>query len=159
MDFSIDLSLDPASYMPVDLIGWVMQIVPAAFAVWTERSGIRFARVSYLISLILRVIGMTILAMIALKITGALAGMPTFGDFFNPETPSSLWTLAAVGYVMNILWSIVLVRALVRRMRDAGISQKWAYLSVLPFVDAIMFIGLIFYPPSRMPAPTEPAAA
>jgi uncharacterized membrane protein YhaH (DUF805 family) len=158
MDLSIELNLDPIGHWPTDLIAWALQTLPVAFAVYTEHSGQRLARVSYFFSLILRALGIMILGWIALSLTSSITGLPSMSDFFNPQMASRFWPLAMVAYALNILFTIVLTRALVRRLRDAGIAQKWGYLAMLPFVDWIMYAGLIFYPPSLVradqPAPT-----
>lgn len=152
MDLSLEMSLDPIGHWPTDLIAWMLQTLPVAFAVWTEHSGQRLARVSYLFSLILRALGMLILGWIALSIATSITGMPSMSDFFNPQAASNFWPLALVAYALNILFTIILTRALIRRLRDAGIAQKWGYLAMLPYVDWLMYTVLIFYPPSRLPA-------
>ena len=51
--------------------------------------------------------------------------------------------------VLSIIANILLIRPLVWRLRDAGIGKNWAYFAVLPYLDFLMFVGLIFMPPSK----------
>ncbi len=83
MDFSIDLSLDPMSYVPTDLLGWGLQIIPAALAVWTEKSGVSLPRRAYFWALFRRVIGVIVLSMIVLGILPASSPCPRA----NPASP------------------------------------------------------------------------
>jgi uncharacterized membrane protein YhaH (DUF805 family) len=156
MDLDLTLSLDPMSYMPEGPIGWALQILPPAFGIWSERTAQRLARVSYLFSLILRVIGLVILNWLALSVLSGVYGMPSVGEIFNPTQYEGYWPLTITGYALAALFPVILMRPLVWRMRDAGIEKKWAYLAVLPYLNFLMFFGLLFYPPSK--AAAEPAS-
>jgi len=156
MDLDLTLSLDPMSYMPEGPIGWALQILPAAFGIWSERTTQHLARGAYLFSLILRLIGLIILNWITLGTLTGIYGMPSMGVIFDPTRYAGFWPLTIAGYVLTALSPIVMIRPLVRRLRDAGVEKKWAYLAVLPYLDFLMYVGLLFYPPSK--ATTEPAA-
>lgn len=158
MDFDLTLNLDPMSYMPQGPMGWALQIIPAAFGIWAERSDRRLARVSYLCALVLRLIGLVILGWGVLGIMTAIFDAPNMSDFLNPTQYEGFWPLTITGNVLAAIFGIVMVRPLVWRLRDAGIDKKWAYFAVLPYLDFLMFVGLIFLPPSKQQADT-PAPA
>jgi hypothetical protein len=152
VDFDLSTVIDPMGYLPVGWLGWTMQLLPAAFGIWSERSGERFARGAYLISLILRAIGLLLFGSLVLYILGYL--------IFNHDPASSIpaldasWLVTA-GMLLSAFSSIVMIRPLIWRLRDAGIEKKWAYIAVLPYLDFVMYLGLIFYPSSRSPAPVD----
>jgi uncharacterized membrane protein YhaH (DUF805 family) len=156
MDLDVANYLDPEIYLPVGLLGWLLQVVPAAWAVWTARSGLRLARGAYAVSLVLWFIGLTVL------LFGLVIGLAYLIFSHDPASdtmpPDPAWFLV-IGVVVGTLTSIILVRLLVRRMNDCGIDKKWAYLAVLPYVDFLMFVGFIFYPPSKAPADQDMAPA
>ncbi len=69
-----------------------------------------------------------------------------------------LWPQVLGMFALNIVVVFLFVRVVVQRLRDAGIAQKWAYLLAIPIIDILMTIALIFYPPSKEPAPAEAVA-
>lgn len=158
MDMDIDLGafVDPLSYLPVGLWAWTLQIVPTAIGVWTERSHQRLARGAYLFSLVVRILALLVLNGIALT---AVSYLVFTHDPASP-TPAidGVTTLLAVMSVLSIIASILLIRPLVWRLRDAGIGKNWAYFAVLPYLDFLMFVGLIFMPPSKQQADTAAPA-
>jgi uncharacterized membrane protein YhaH (DUF805 family) len=157
VDFDFSLYLDPASYLPVGLLDWTLQIVPIAFGIWPERSQQRLARGAYLGALILRVVGLLVLhlalTLIVLKVIFTHDPSSAEPMLFDANT------LIGIGIFMSVLSGIVLSRPLVQRLRDAGIDPRWAYLAVLPYLDFLMFAGLIFYPPSKTALETSATVA
>jgi len=162
MDFSFDLNLDPMASIPVDLIGWALQIIPAAITVWSEKSGIRLTRGAYFWSLFWRIIGMLILSMIMLNVLTLFMvqsnGIPTPAMLMSVDFWISFWPLALAATAIDVFFTWVMVRPVVRRLRDAGIDTRWAYLTVIPVVDFIVTVALIFYPPSKTPLVAEATA-
>lgn len=163
MDFSLEFSLGQMGQIPSDPLGWALYVLPAALAVWTERSGQRLARGEYFWALVWRVLGVLVLSMIVLgvllnSLTWRSGGV-TFARLMDPDFIESLWPQLLVLFALQIFITFLFVRVVVQRMRDAGIDQKWAYLVALPIIDLILMIGLIFYPPSKAPADTQATAA
>ncbi|WP_374367102.1 DUF805 domain-containing protein [Dongia sp.] len=156
MDINLSAYLDPAAYMPVGLFGWALQIVPPAFGIWTERSGRRLARAPYLGALALRIIGLYVLmTALVLGLSFLIFNHDPTSDMPPPDAET--W-FPAIGIALTILTSLTLIRPLVRRLNDAAIPRKWAYLAMLPYVDFIMFVGLAFYPPSKNAEPVTATA-
>jgi len=155
---TLDLStfLDPLSYLPVGLWAWALQIVPTALGIWSERSQQRLARGDYLISLVVRVIGLMVLNWGIITAIGYLVF--THDPASNTPAIDGVTALLAFATLMSLASGIILARPLVRRLRDAGIDKRWGYFAVLPYLDFLMFVGLIFVPPSKPVAePASPA--
>ena len=145
--FTFDIGIG----IPSDLIGWAMQLLPAALAIALERSTVRRSRGDYLMSLILYPVGCALMVILA-SIFAMAAG---YEDQQNVSiflgyrdliilTPISL---AALG--IEAFYRILVSRLIVRRLRDGGIDKRWAYLILIPFIDLLMLAGLLFYPASR----------
>jgi len=156
MNLDLTPFLDPLSYLPLDLWAWMMQIVPTALGVWSERSTQRLARGDYLFSLVVRVIGLLVLGWAVTTGVGYLVF--THDPASTAPAIDGVTALLAAATLMSLISGIVLARPLVRRLRDAGIDKRWGYFAVLPYLDFLMFVGLIFYPPSKSAADT-PAPA
>lgn len=158
MDFIFDFSIYPTNLMPFGLDGWLFHAVPTALIIWRERSALHLARRDYAVALFLRLLGIGVLG-VALIVTSSYLVFT-----HDPATDSSLlienqpWPLIVIASFIHILAGLVLTPVLVRRIRDAGIAQRWSYLAVLPYLDAVMYLGLLFYPPTRSAAPAEAAA-
>ena len=118
--FTFDIGIG----IPSDLIGWAMQLLPAALAIALERSTVRRSRGDYLMSLILYPVGCALMVILA-SIFAMAAG---YEDQQNVSiflgyrdliilTPISL---AALG--IEAFYRILVSRLIVRRLRDGGIT-------------------------------------
>lgn len=145
---------DLMSLWPIGPFGWALQVVPVAWAVWTERAGKPLARGPYTLYLVLWYVGLTLLRITLIAVIAYL--IFTHDPAGDASPPDAAWVLVS-DYVVGIFISIILARLLVRRMQDAGIDQRWAYLAMLPILDCLMFLAFMLQPSS--PARDDPAAA
>jgi uncharacterized membrane protein YhaH (DUF805 family) len=140
--------------IPVDLVGWAMQLLPAACAIALERSTERRSRGDYLIALIVYPISCVMMIFVA----GAFAMAAGYEDqqnasfFVGYRDPILLTPIFLAALAIEALFRFLVARLIVRRLRDGGIGKRWAYLILIPFIDFLVLIGLLFYPPSQATA-------
>ncbi len=147
--------------VPVDILGWMMQLLPAACAIALERSTVRLSRGDYIMALIVYPVGCVALVFLA-SIVAMAAGYEdeqNFSFFLGYRDIILLNPISMGALGIEALFRFLVARLIVRRLRDGRIAKKWAYLTLLPFIDLILVLGLTVYPPTRTPAaaPAEPA--
>ncbi len=142
----------------VTLAPFLLPAFVAAVAVNTERTDKLLNRVRYCQWLGLLVLlpyaiyfaGITLLITVYFSRDPATGGrLVSLTDYF--------WELYVAGIAVNCLFTFLATRLLVRRLRDADITEKLAYLVAVPYLKILVILALAIYPPSRRlkPIPVE----
>lgn len=160
MEFALDLGT--LFVIPLSIEEWLFTAIPVAIAVRMEGAGRSMARVAYLISMILRLIGLMFLGMLigmaATSLATGLSGTTPGTSIADFDWSSFFWSVFATGLIVGFISAIVLTRPIIWRLRDANLDTRLAYLGMVPVVGTLLAIALIFYPPSKSAAAPEPAA-
>jgi uncharacterized membrane protein YhaH (DUF805 family) len=145
--FSFDIGIG----VPVDLIGWIMQFLPAACGIALQRSVARRSRADYLIALILYPIGclLTVMTASVFAMAAGYEDEQNFSFFLGYRDAILLTPISITSLAIESLFRFLVARLIVQRLRDSGMSKKWAWLILIPFVDLLVLVGLIFLPSSQ----------
>jgi hypothetical protein len=100
-----------------------------ALAVWLEKSDVSLKRHQFL----LRLIGVVVAAAIVGYVTGYLVSP---ADYAQAQGLLSILTW--------VLWDIFFYRWLVQRARDAGMGKAIAYWAIVPVVNVVVLLILLF---------------
>jgi uncharacterized membrane protein YhaH (DUF805 family) len=155
MDFN--LTLDPTGLfaVPETLTEWLLTSIPVVLAVRMERLGLTLPRMAYLLSLVLRLIGMMLLGMFLVFVAGNV-GAAMSEATGRSYLSQALLPIVTAGILLSAVTGVVMTRPVIWRLRDAGLDTRFAYLAAVPILGALMAIALIFYPPGKN---AEPVAA
>lgn len=139
----------------------ILPALVAGIAVATERTDKRLRRGRYCLAFALQVL---------LPLTLYVSAWPiilTLVFNYGPTNPQSAMKVAqyfdflgfsSLRIAVDCTLSALAARLLVRRLRDAVITEWLAYLAVVPYLNVLVFLAFATYPPSRRPE-TAPAKA
>jgi uncharacterized membrane protein YhaH (DUF805 family) len=78
--------------------------------------------------------------------------------FLGFRDPIFLTPISLAALAIEALFRFLVARLIVQRLRDGGIDKRWAYLILIPFIDLLVLVGLLFYPPSQAKTETPETA-
>ena len=153
----MDLSFEFNIGLPTDVEDWFLQMVPALIGIALETSNKRVPRLGYLIMLVIYLVSFLVVdgfaSAIVVSVFAPNAAEAT--SLTDSRLLAALEPMAIVGLVVSFIFQLLLARLIVQRLHDGEITKWWACLYLIPVINVLIVLGLIFYPSSRAPAPVD----
>lgn len=118
-------------WMGIVIVLFLLSFAVPIYAITKERTEIRHGRLEFLKWYVLYM---------SANLIGGLSGHYSDSD-----------VLPLVALIISLLLSYPTAQSLVRRCRDAGWNKNWAYVIIIPYINGILAILMLFWAPKQEP--------